>query len=155
MTQKAISQGFSALETILPGVSKQKHLWQAWQRLWNILVRQLEDASIGMAILSLDGHFLKANPVLCQIIGYSPEELLGLTFESITHPDDLEADIKNVNQLVTGKMSSYSQREKRYIHKQGHIVWSLLNASVITDKEGNPLNLIAHIQDITARKEAQ
>ena len=114
-----------------------------------------EDASIGMAILSLDGHFLKTNSVFSQMIGYSPEELLGLNFKSLTHPEDLEEDIKNVNLLVAGKMSIYSQREKRYIHKQGHIVWGLLNASIIRDKEENPLNIIAHVQDITERKKAQ
>ncbi|MEG3920919.1 PAS domain S-box protein [Microcoleus sp. T3_A4] len=114
-----------------------------------------EDASIGMAILSLDGHFIKTNSAFSQMIGYSPEELLGLTFQSITHPEDLEEDIKNVNLLVTGKMSLYSQREKRYIHKHGHIIWGLLNASVIRDKKENPLSLIAHIQDITERKESQ
>ncbi|MEG4037189.1 PAS domain S-box protein [Microcoleus sp. S36b_A4] len=114
-----------------------------------------EDASIGMAILSLDGHFLKANSVLCQILGYSQAELLGLTYQSITHPDDLEMDIKNVNLLLTGKIESYSQREKRYIHKQGHIIWGLLNGSIIRDKAGNALSFIAHVQDITDRKKAQ
>ncbi len=113
-----------------------------------------EDASIGMAIVSLDGHFLKVNPVLCQIVGYSSEELLGLTFQSITHPHDLELDLSYVKQLLAGTLSTY-QMEKRYFHKQGHIVWILLNGSLVQDDHGNPLHFIAQIQDITARKEAQ
>lgn len=140
---------------ILRDVSDRKQIEIALQNREELFRHAFEDASIGMAILSLDGYFIKVNSVLSQIIGYSPEELLGLTFQSITHPEDLEVDLKNVNQLVTGKMPIYSQREKRYIHKQGHIVWVLLNASVIRDKEEKPLNLIAHIQDITDRKESQ
>ncbi|MEG4576856.1 PAS domain S-box protein [Microcoleus sp. N3A4] len=113
-----------------------------------------EDASIGMALISLDGHWLKVNPALCQIVGYSSEELLTLTFEDITYPEDLEADLNNRRKLLAGTISTY-QREKRYLHKQGHIVWILLNGSVVQDEQGNPLHIIAQIQDITARKEVQ
>lgn len=113
-----------------------------------------EDASIGMAILSLDGHWLKVNPALCQIVGYSPEELLTLTFEDITYPEDLAVDLNNRRNLLAGTMSTY-QREKRYIHKQGHIVWIMLNGSVVQDERGNALHIIAHIQDITDKKEVQ
>ncbi|HLO51786.1 MAG TPA: PAS domain S-box protein [Kamptonema sp.] len=113
-----------------------------------------EDASIGMAIVSLDGYFLKVNPALCQIIGYSSEELLALTFQDITHPEDLDVDLSYAQQLLAGTISTY-QMEKRYFHKQGHIVWILLNGSLVQDEQGNPLHFIAQIQDITARKEAQ
>ncbi|MEG5064390.1 PAS domain S-box protein [Microcoleus sp. B3-A4] len=113
-----------------------------------------EDASIGMAIVSLDGHWIKVNPALCQIIGYSSEELLALTFQDITHPDDLDADLSYANQLLAGTISTY-QLEKRYFHKQGHIIWILLDGSLVQDGQGNPLHFIAQIQDITARKEAQ
>ena len=113
-----------------------------------------EDASIGMAIISLEGHWIKVNSALCQIVGYSSEELLTLTFEDITHPEDLEEDLNNRGKLLAGTMSTY-QREKRYFHKQGHIVWILLNGSVVQDEQGNPLHIITQIQDITAQKEAQ
>jgi PAS domain S-box-containing protein len=113
-----------------------------------------EDASIGMAIISLDGDWLKVNPAFCQIVGYSSEELLMSNFRNITHPDDIEGDLENIRQLSSGLISIY-QREKRYFHKQGHIVWILLNGSVIQDEQGNPLHIIAQIQDITARREAQ
>ena len=140
---------------ILRDISDHKQIETALQNSEEQFRHAFEDASIGMAIVSMDGYLTKVNSAFCQIIGYSPEEFLGLTFKSITHPDDLELDIKNVDQLVTGEIPTYSQREKRYIHKQGHIIWGLLNASLIKDQEGNPLNFIAHIQDITARKEAQ
>ena len=113
-----------------------------------------EDASIGMAIVSLDGHWINVNSALCQIIGYSPEELSALTFQDITYPEDLEVDLGYARQLLAGAISTY-QLEKRYFHKQGHIVWILLNGSLIQDEQGNPLHFIAQIQDITARKAAQ
>jgi PAS domain S-box-containing protein len=113
-----------------------------------------ENASIGMAIVSLDGHWVKVNPALCQIIGYSSEELLALTFQDITHPDDLDLDLSYVHQLLAGTISTY-QMEKRYFHKQGHMVWILLDGSLVQDEQGNPLHFIAQIQEITARKEAQ
>ncbi|MEG4392768.1 PAS domain S-box protein [Microcoleus sp. BROC3] len=113
-----------------------------------------EDASIGMALVSLDGHWIKVNPALCQIIGYSSEELLALTFQEISHPDDLEVDLSYLAQLLAGTISTY-QLEKRYFHKQGHIIWILLNVSLVQNEEGNPLHFIYQIQEITDRKEAQ
>ncbi|MEG4856774.1 PAS domain S-box protein [Microcoleus sp. K1-B6] len=113
-----------------------------------------ENASIGMAIVSLDGHWIKVNPALCQILGYSSEELLALTFQDITHPDDLDLDLSYAHQLLAGTISTY-QMEKRYFHKQGHMVWILLDGSLVQDEQGNPLHFIAQIQDITARKKAQ
>ncbi|WP_445173743.1 PAS domain S-box protein [Microcoleus sp.] len=113
-----------------------------------------ENASIGMAIVSLDGHWVKVNPALCQIIGYSSEELLALNFQDLTHPDDLDLDLSYVHQLLAGTISTY-QLEKRYFHKQGHMVWILLDGSLVQDEQGNPLHFIAQIQEITARKEAQ
>ncbi|MGB7895464.1 MAG: PAS domain S-box protein [Microcoleus sp.] len=113
-----------------------------------------ENASIGMALVSLDGHWVKVNPALCQILGYSSEELLALTFPDITHPDDLDGDLSYVHQLLAGTLSTY-QMEKRYFHKQGHIIWILLDGSLVQDEQENPLHFIAQIQDITARKKAQ
>ncbi len=113
-----------------------------------------EDASIGMAIVSLDGYWLKVNSALCQLVGYSPEELLGLTFQDITHPDDLEVNTDHAHQLLAGKTSTY-QIEKRYIHKNGSIIWVLLNVSLVRNQQGNPLHIIAQAQDINARKESQ
>ncbi|MBW4694773.1 MAG: PAS domain S-box protein [Lyngbya sp. HA4199-MV5] len=113
-----------------------------------------EDASIGMAIVALDGHWLKVNPALCQIVGYTQDALLTATFQDLTHPDDLAADLNYVQQLIAGEISTY-QMEKRYFHKQGHVVWVLLNESLVRDEQGKPLHLIAQIQDITTRKQME
>lgn len=110
-----------------------------------------EHAPIGMALMGLDGRFLKVNASLLEIVGYSEEELLDLNFQVITHPDDLEADLAYLDQLIAGKIRSY-QIEKRYIHKFGHEVWALLNGSLVHDAYGKPIYGIEQIQDIAERK---
>lgn len=139
---------------ILRDISDRKHIETALRNSEEQFRHAFQDASIGMGIISLDGHWLQVNAALCEIIGYSPEDLCTLTFQDITHPDDLEIDLSYVQQLLAGTISTF-QLEKRYFHKQGHIVWILLNGSVIQDQQGKPLHFIAQIQDITARKEAQ
>ncbi|MBZ4420946.1 GAF domain-containing sensor histidine kinase [Myxococcus sp. RHSTA-1-4] len=111
-----------------------------------------EDAPIGMALVGLDGRFLNVNGAMCGIVGYTPKELLARTFQDITWPEDLEADVSNVQRLLRGEISSY-QSEKRYTHKQGHPVSALLTGSVVRDSRGTPLYLIGQVQDITERKQ--
>jgi PAS domain S-box-containing protein len=111
-------------------------------------------APIGIALVAPDGNWLKVNHSLCNIVGYSESEMLATTFQRITYPDDLDANINYLHQLLRGEISSY-EMEKRYFHKQGHLVWILLSVSLLRDRVGAPLYLIAQIQDITERKEAE
>ncbi|MEO8206411.1 MAG: PAS domain S-box protein, partial [Chthoniobacterales bacterium] len=113
-----------------------------------------EHAAIGMALVSPNGHVLKANRALSDLIGYSGEEVLGKSFQEITHPDDLQPNLKQMQQLMEGKISSYHM-EKRYFHKLGHLVWVLLSVSLIRNQNGKPEHFIAQIQDITQRKQAE
>jgi PAS domain S-box-containing protein/diguanylate cyclase (GGDEF)-like protein len=112
-----------------------------------------EFAPIGMALVSLDGRWLKVNRVLCDLVGYSEAELLTRTFQQITHPEDLDADLENVRRLIAGEIHTY-QMEKRYVHARGHLVTVLLNVSLVRDGQGQPLHFISQIQDITERKQA-
>lgn len=114
----------------------------------------LENAPIGMALVRLDGRWLMSNRALSEIVGYSGEELFRLTFQEITHPEDLEADLAQVGRLLAGEISSY-QMQKRYIHKEGHAVWIQLTGSLVRSDEGEPLYFIAQVQDITGRKQAE
>jgi PAS domain S-box-containing protein len=111
-------------------------------------------AAIGMAMVSPDGRFLLVNRALCQTVGYSESEILDTTFQAITHPDDLEAELSLVRQILAGKIPYY-QMEKRYFHKRGHIVPVLKSVSLVHDGHGKPLYFVAHIQDVTARKQAE
>ncbi|MFB2892503.1 PAS domain S-box protein [Aerosakkonemataceae cyanobacterium BLCC-F50] len=111
-------------------------------------------AAIGMAIVGLEGEWLKVNRSICEIVGYSESELLNTTFQAITHPDDLEKDVNLMQQLLAGEIRYY-HLEKRYIHKLGYTVWILLSGSLVRDTEGKPLYFISQIQDITERKLAE
>jgi PAS domain S-box-containing protein len=111
-------------------------------------------AAIGIALVSLEGRWLQVNPALCEIVGYSEQELLAKTFQNITHHDDLENDLDKVRQLLAGEVQSYHM-EKRYFHKQGHEVWVLLSVSLVRDFQGKPLHFISQIQNITEQKHAR
>ncbi|WP_414526520.1 PAS domain S-box protein [Nodularia chucula] len=116
--------------------------------------RAYNDAAIGMALVAPDGRWLSVNSALCDIVGYSEAELLNITFQAITHSEDLDTDLNYVQRLLSGEIRSY-QMEKRYFHKQGYIVWVLLSVSLMRETPTQSPYLIAQIQDITKQKLAQ
>jgi diguanylate cyclase (GGDEF)-like protein/PAS domain S-box-containing protein len=113
-----------------------------------------DDAAIGMALVGTDGRFLRTNRSLRELLGYPDEELLGKTFQDITYPDDLNVDLDYFERILAGEMRTY-QVEKRYIHKEGHVVWALLSVSLVHDEEGKPLYFVSQIQDVSERKRAE
>ena len=117
--------------------------------------RQFEDAfklaATGMALVGLDGRWLRANPALCAITGYSEPELQELTFSEMTHPDDLAANFEGDEQLLRGEVEDY-KLEKRYIRKGGDSIWVLLSVSLARDGDGEPSHYIVHAVDISLRK---
>ena len=113
-----------------------------------------EHAAIGMALVAPDGKWLRVNRSVCEITGYSEEELLERSFQDITHPDDLDLDLANVRKMLAGEIDDY-QMEKRYYHKNGAIVWVLLSVSLVRDEKEQPCFFISQIQDITSRKESE
>jgi len=113
-----------------------------------------ENAAVGIAHVGLDGSWLLVNDRLCQIIGYSMQELLNTTFQNITHPEDLETDLELMYQLQEGKINTYSM-QKRYIRKDNSIIWINLTVSIVRDQEGKPKYFISVIQDINDHKQAE
>jgi diguanylate cyclase (GGDEF)-like protein/PAS domain S-box-containing protein len=111
----------------------------------------LERAAIGMALISPEGRWLKANSALCHIVGYKEEELLAKTFQDLTYPEDLDADIEHLEQMLRGEIHSY-QVEKRFLHKEGHVAWVLQSISLVGDGAGGTFQFILMIHDITERK---
>src|SRR5687767_11293488 len=111
-------------------------------------------ASIGMALVGLDGRWLRVNQALCEIVGYPEEELLTKTFQGITHPEDLHADLALMDRLLDREIMQLAL-EKRYIHKDGRFVWIQLSAALARDESGAPEVLVCQIQDITPRKLAE
>ncbi|HEY9857741.1 MAG TPA: PAS domain S-box protein [Stenomitos sp.] len=113
-----------------------------------------ESAPIGMALVAPDRRLLMVNQAMCDLFGYTKQELMGMTFQRITHPDDLAANVTLFERLKTGQASTY-QMEKRYLHKDGHVVWASLSSVMVRDEAGRPLYAISQIQDIGARKHAE
>jgi len=108
-----------------------------------------ENAPIGQALVGLDGRFLRVNRSFGEIVGYAQHELLQRTFQDITHPDDVDADVALLAQLVDGEIDSY-ELDKRYLHADGRIVWVALHASLVRDEQGIPLHAVAQVRDIGA-----
>jgi len=108
----------------------------------------IDNAPVGIALVSLEGQFLRVNEALCRILGHTPEELHKLDFQRLTHPDDLGADLDLLDQLVAGEITSYRLR-KRYLHADGHHVWADLSVSLVRDPSGTPLHFVSHVADLT------
>ncbi|MCG8426392.1 MAG: PAS domain S-box protein, partial [Chromatiales bacterium] len=107
----------------------------------------------GMTMTNTDGSFFRVNPAFCSMLGYSEEELLTLSVADITHPDDLESSMKGIRRMLSGEIPSL-YLEKRFLRKDGDIVWGAVNAAVIRDEQKRPINSIAQIEDITERRKA-
>ncbi|RII35923.1 PAS domain S-box protein [Clostridium chromiireducens] len=113
-----------------------------------------DSAVIGMCLAHINGKFFRANQALCDLLGYSQDELLNINFEQITHYDDKEKEIALVEKLLSGEIPHFIL-EKRYIHKNGKIIWAILGISIVYDAGNKPLYLVGQIQDITLRKFAE
>jgi PAS domain S-box-containing protein len=111
-------------------------------------------SGIGIALVSLDGHWLQVNAALCRILGYAEAELLSTTFQALTHPDDLEANQEFVRRALAGEISHY-EMDKRYLHKDGRVIWALLTVAVVRNASNEPLYFVSQMQDVTERRQAQ
>lgn len=115
------------------------------------LRRAFDLAPVGKALVDIDGHWLKVNTALCAIVGYSPPELMARKYHAITYPGDLDKDLHQARRLLAGEIDT-CRVEKRYVHKQGHIVWALLSVTLVRSGDGVPQYFIMQILDISERK---
>ncbi len=113
-----------------------------------------EGGALGMAFLNLEYKFERVNATLCAMLGYEETELTELTFADITHPDTVEQDLQKMAQLLQGQIPYY-KTEKRYIRKDGAVIWGSVTDSIVYDENEKPLYFIAMIEDITDRKSAE
>lgn len=119
-----------------------------------LFLATFDHAPVGIAHVAPDGRWLRINRKLCEIVGYSAAELQRLTFQDITHPDDLEPDLALVQRVLIGEIDRY-ELEKRYIRKSGELVWIKLTVSLVRDDLGLPDFFISVVENIQARKEAE
>lgn len=113
-----------------------------------------EQAAVGIAHVAPDGRWLRVNQHLCYILGYTVDELLQTSFQAITYPDDLLIDLQGVEQVLAGEIQTYTLH-KRYLHKQGHIIWANLTVSLVRDASGAPAYFVSVVEDITRLKQAE
>ncbi|WP_312710305.1 PAS domain S-box protein [Stenotrophomonas sp.] len=111
-------------------------------------------AALGMALVSLEGRWLDVNDALCRILGYPREELLQVDFQRLTHPDDLQADLALVQDLLAGRRNSY-HLEKRYLNRDGNVIWARLSVSLVRNERGAPLHFVSQIQDVTSQRSSE
>lgn len=130
--------------------AERKHITESEERFRNAM----EYSAIGMALVGGEGQWLQANKALCSFLGYSQKELQSLTFQQLTWPEDLNSDLKLLEQLVRGDINNYSL-EKRYYTRNGEVVWALLVVSVVRHADGSPLYFIAQIEDINDLKQTE
>ncbi|QGX40681.1 PAS domain S-box protein [Permianibacter aggregans] len=127
---------------------------EQWKQSQQRFSGAFDMAPIGMALVSLQGKWLEVNNHLCKLLGYPREELLRTDFQTVTHPEDLQADLQYVQALLNGKLNHY-QMEKRYFHKSGEIIWGLLSVSLVRDSLERPVHFVSLIQDITEQKRTE
>jgi PAS domain S-box-containing protein len=116
--------------------------------------RVFRHAALGMALVGTDGCFVQVNASLCRMLGYSEQELLAHTFRELTYPDDVDVGMELFRGLVSGERD-YGWLEKRYVHKDGHAIWTLLSTAAVHDPQGKTLYLVSQLQDISERKAAE
>ncbi|MFZ5817898.1 MAG: diguanylate cyclase domain-containing protein [Bacillota bacterium] len=110
-----------------------------------------QNAPIGMALVDAGGRILEVNPALCQMLGYSAAELTRMDLMAVTHPEDVAADLAQLHRVFEGRMDGY-RMEKRYIHKDGRIIWGELRAAVVRDSRGRLRYVLGQVQDVTEQK---
>ena len=113
-----------------------------------------ENAAIGMALVATDSRRLRVNKAFCRMLGYSEAEMLSRSLRHITHPDDVQEDFRQRDLCLAGEQETY-QHQKRYLHRNGHVVWGDLTCTLVRDAKGRPLHFISQVQDITERKLAE
>ncbi|MDB5112585.1 MAG: domain S-box protein [Mucilaginibacter sp.] len=144
-------KGSTVIYGTIEDISEQRNLLNILAEREQQFHHAFEFAPIGMALVSSTGSWIRVNKMLCDMLGWKKEDFLRKTFQDITHPDDLDLDLKQMHELLEGKTTSYSM-EKRYFHQNGRIIWVLLSVTLVRDRQGNPLYFVSQIKDITERK---
>jgi two-component system cell cycle sensor histidine kinase/response regulator CckA len=120
----------------------------------DLLQRAFETTAIGMAIVSASGRIVRPNRAYCELLGYTPDELLSLDADAVTHPDDRKATAETIRRLVEGEVPRLAV-EKRYVRKDGEVIWAQVGVSPVRSRKGKVTSLIAQVVDVTARREAE
>ncbi len=130
---------------------KQSDLYSQLQTSEIRLRNSFENAVNGMAMLTMNGHFMQVNPALCQLLGYSKSDLLSLTIQDLIQPQELDRSRDSVQDLIRDQISSL-QIESELLHQSGKTLWTICSASVVRNPEGEPLYFVVQVVDISERR---
>jgi PAS domain S-box-containing protein len=146
--------GQKALLGLIRDISRRKAAEQALRESEEKFANAFRQSPHGMAFVDLERNFIKVNRALCEMLGYTEAELIGIGFTEITHPDDVAVDLDQFKRLLTSEIGSY-HRIKRYRRKDGAVIWVSLGVSAIHDADGKPIYFIGQMQDITTHREME
>ena len=135
-------------------IQERQHNEEALSESQERLARTEKFSLVMVTHSDLEGRWLKVPPTLCDLLGYTEQELLGRHFDELTHPDDKELNLSQRSRLLRDEIKSFDL-EKRYVRKDGGIVWVYINVSIVLDANGIPVHLLSYIRDITRRKQAE
>ncbi|SMB86589.1 diguanylate cyclase [Deinococcus hopiensis] len=151
---QVVVNGKRLFTAVLRDVSEQQQAEQSLRESEARFRSTFNQAAVGIAHVDVDGRWQNVNDRLCDIVGYTREELMDLTFQDITHPDDLNIDLGYVHRLLAGELRTYSMH-KRYLRKDRTQVWVNLTGSLVRDEQGHPAYFIAVVEDISDIKRAE
>lgn len=143
-----------AMAGIMRNISVRKKAERALQESEERFRLAFENANIGVWLIDLEGALLRVNNRMCQILGYTQDELERMNVDDVTYREDISVPDDFITRSLAGKMDHISF-EKRYVHKQGHLVWANVSSSLVRDSQGKPLYFISHVQDISQHKKTQ
>src|SRR5215211_3146195 len=151
---EVLEDGEQLFTGVIRDVTERKRIEDSLREMRDRFRSIFDHAPIGVAMVSLEGRYLQVNRSLCEILGYTEEELQALTWQEITHPDDLAASSAHARRIVEGEFPKY-HLDKRFLHADGHTVWASLSVSLVREAEGEPLYFVSQIRDVTERKKVE
>jgi PAS domain S-box-containing protein len=154
MAVPIIFDGRPAILGLVRDISKRLEAERALRESEELFGNAFRHSPHGMAFVSLEGSWLRANKSLCDLLGYSEEELRKTNFQTVTHPEDVAEDLTNLARLVSGEISTYN-RVKRYYRKDSRLIWVSVAVSAIHDGAGAPIYFVGQVQDITLQRQAE
>jgi PAS domain S-box-containing protein len=144
----------AGIQVISLDITDRKRFQEALRESEEKFRSAFDDANIGMCLVDLDGRLLQVNDQMAEIFGYSREELEGKSVNDFTHPDYLEVSPRFIERSVAGDVER-AEFEKKYLHRDGHVLWGLVTSSLIRDAEGEPRYFVSHVRDVTQEKRVE
>jgi PAS domain S-box-containing protein len=148
-------EGHRFVNGVVSDITSRKQAEEALQESEARFRELFTGAPVGIVLASPEGRFLQVNPAFCELLGYSEQELLRKTGTEVTHPDDLEGTVAIRRQMWNGEAPEIQGYEKRYLRKDGQVVWVAIRITLIRDATGKANCSIAHVVDITEQKKAE